>query len=138
MRKHVGIFALWYVVFSTAAVLLAYFLEFGGTSTGIGALVAASMIAGAAFGKENHRAPTPEEKSAFAWGVLAVSALLTLATVPVVFAVGLSEEEAKTLLQGASSAMFWGIMIAAVLVLGAVYFWLSRWCFGWFAGKQVR
>lgn len=138
MRKHVGIFALWYVVFSTAAVLVAYFLDFGGTSTGVGALLAASMIAGAAFGKENFRVPTPEEKSAFAWGVLAVSALLTLVTVPIVLAVGLSEAEAKTLLQGASSPMFWGIMVVAVLALGTVYFWLSRWSFGWFAGKQVR
>lgn len=137
MQKHVGIFTLWYLGFSTVAVLLAYFLDFGGTSTGAAALVASSLMAGSAFGKEHNRVPSPEEKSAFAWGALAVSGVVMLVSVLAVLVVGLSGAEARTLMKTASSPTFTGIMVATVFVLGVVYFWLARWSFGWFAGKQI-
>ena len=105
---------------------------------GIGAAIASSFFAAAAFAKDHSREPSSAENGAFAWRALLATWLASLVLVGVAIVVFASAAEFKSIVDTLKTGSMIALVVGAVLFVSAIYYVGIRWSFGWYAKLAAK
>jgi hypothetical protein len=109
----------------------------GGAAFAVTSVMGAGFIASAVFGKDHARAPTREEKAAFAWRALLCVWLVSLVFSIVLLALLVPASEVRAMLRNFTSGSMPILAAGIVMFISVLYYIAIRWSFGWYAGRSV-
>lgn len=138
MKRYITIFTAAYValllLFAAGVELLKLN---GGAAFAVTSVMGAGFIASAVFGKDHARAPTREEKAAFAWRALLCVWLVSLVFSIVLLALLVPASEVRAMLRNFTSGSMPILAAGIVMFISVLYYIAIRWSFGWYAGRSV-
>ena len=138
MNRYIKIFTFSYVVLVVLLAGLAEILKVkSGTPFAVASVLGATFFASAAFAKDHARAPTREEKAAFAWRALLSVWLLSLVFSVVFMAILVPASEVRSMLRmfTSGSTLVW--IGGLFLFLSVIHYLAIRWSFGWYAKRAA-
>lgn len=136
MNRYVAIFTAANVVLTLLLAGLVEILKLkSGTPFAVAAVFGSSCIAAAFFAKDHARAPTKEEKAAFAWRALACTWLVSLLMSVVVFVLLVPASDMGVFFRAVTSGSALGLGIAIFVFTSLIYYVAIRWSFGWYGNR---
>jgi hypothetical protein len=139
LKRYITIFTAAYAALILLFTAVAEILKLNaGTAFAVASVMGAGFIASAVFGKDRDRAPTREEKGAFAWRALLCVWLVSLAFSIVLLALLVPAGELRAMLRSFTSDSMPVLAAGIVVFISVLYYIAIRWSFGWYAGRAAR
>jgi hypothetical protein len=140
LKKYTLVFASVYLVLTLVILLILAGLKLkGGASINVVAALAGGFVAAWKFNKDKGRAPTLDEKKAFAWqGLLSVWLIsILLALVVLSLALPFSQWKFFAMLMLPSTSIVM-MLIGAMAFASVIYYCAIRWSFAWFTNLAYK
>jgi hypothetical protein len=139
LKRYITIFTAAYVALLVLFAVVVEILKLNaGTAFAVVSVMGAGFIASAVFAKDHARAPTSEEKAAFAWRALLCVWLMSLAASITLLALLVPASELRAMLRSFTSGSMPALAAGIVAFISVLYYVAIRWSFGWYAGRAAR
>jgi hypothetical protein len=139
MKKYVLIFAVSYLLLTVVLGIVTEMLEIDGVAgLNMAVTVASSFIAAWRFTQEQGRIPTVEENSSYTRLALASVWVTSLLLVISFFVFIMSPDEADAIMKILVTKIFIVVATVGFFVLSAIYYFLIKWSFSWYAKKTYN
>jgi hypothetical protein len=138
LNRYIKIFTASYLILIVLLAGVAEILKLeSSTPFAVASVLGATLFASMAFAKDHARAPTSEEKTAFAWRALLAVWLVSLLCAAVFIAVLVPAGEVRNFLSSFATGSALALAAGFFLFISAIHYVAIRWSFGWYARRAA-